>query len=298
MPAVDPNGRRTTPTFDDLVGTQKNPIDGPPAPPPAAPASPPSAPVNPQNLTALASQNVYNQNEFNQQEIQQYEQDIFNMSTAGRPNDGQLILPPGVGAGEFATLESNLEQFAASAGWRYYPTSSQVTQMLQQGLGTADQQQVFQWLSKVNGVAAAMPWAATGQTKTQYDNQKDTLQAQLAEYTGDPSMYGELVQQAMSHGSSASSWLTTQLTTNTAYTKNAKTPWLQYGMTYSSFKQQAAQSAGKIRSIYGANATLAQQAEALGAPKEYSSGAAGSAVTTPSTSSGPLVTPGGRSSVR
>lgn len=254
---------------------------------------------NPQNQAAAEMQqavpDIYN---FDQQTLQQYEGDLFKMTTAGRPNEGQLILPPGVGAGEFANLETNLDLFAASAGYRYYPTAGQITQMLQQGLGTADQQQVFQWLSKVNGVTNAMPWAATGQTKTQYDNQKDTLEAQMAEYTGDPSMYGELLQQAMSRGSSASSWLTTQLTTNTKYTKNDKTPWLQYGMTYQSFKQQAAQQAGKIRSIYGTNATLAQQAEALGNPKSYTSGASGSAIATSSASTGPLVTPGGRSSVR
>jgi len=256
------------------------------------------SPTDPLNLTAAQSQYVFGTGQLTQQEIQTTEEDLFNMVTAGRQNEGQIILPPGVGAGEFANLESNMEQFAASAGWRYYPTAGQITKMLQQGLGTADQQSVFQWLSKVNGVSKSMPWASSGLTKTQYDNQKDTLQAQIAEYTGDPAMYGELVQQALSHGTSGSSWLTTQLTTNTKYTKNAKTPWLQYGMTYSSFKQQTAAKAGEIRSIYGTNATLEQQAQAIGAPKGYTSGASGSAITTSAASTGPLVTPGGRSSVR
>jgi len=232
------------------------------------------------------------------QEQQTYEEDLLNMETAGRQNEGQIILPPGVGSGEFANLESSVEQFAASAGWRYYPTAGQITQMLQQGLGTAGQQDVFRWLANVNGVAGKMPWAAAGLTQTQYDNQKDTLQAQMAEYTGDPSMYGELLQQALSRGSSASSWLTTQLTTNPKYTKNAKTPWLQYGMTYQSFKQQAAESAGKIRSAFGANATLEQQAQFLGAPVQPSSQASGSAITETAAASGPLVAPVSRSRVR
>ena len=253
---------------------------------------------------ANAGKGAFNANQLSQQTQQAYETDLIDMATAGGTPQGTIELPPGVGAAEFAQLQSTLDTFAASAGFRYFPTGNQINALLGQVAGghlnLGDQQAVFQYLAKSQGVAAAMPWAAAGLTKGAYNNQKDSLQQQMAEYTGDPAMYGDLLQQALTHGSSASSWMQTQLTTNAAYSKNGKTPWLQYNMTAQQFKQQAAQDKQLIASHFGGNASLTQQAEFLGTglADQHRSSSGGGAISLPTTKQGPLVKPQSQSSIR
>lgn len=266
----------------------------PPYIPPVAPQYGPAA-TNPYTQLADATYRQYG-NYLDQDTQIKHATGLFYMQTAGRPDVGSLIFPQGIGGGDFAALESAADAFAASAGWRYYPTSQQFSQMMAAGINGTDKTQVFQWLSRANGVSAKMPWAASGQTKEQWDAQHVELQATMAQYTGDPNTYSELISQAMSHGSGAGAWLQTQLTTNKSYTQNAKTPWLQYGLTAQEFKNQAAQHKQEIKNKYGGEATTAQQAEFIGVPPQPRA-QAGSAVNIPS-SQGPLVQPSGQSSIR
>lgn len=260
--------------------------------------------VNP--LTPYANEVARKYGDYLDQQTQvNYTGDLFNMATAGRPDSSTLVFPNGYGGGDFAGLESAADAFAAQAGWRYYPTATQFSQMMSAGItgNSQNPQQVFQWLSNVNGISGKMPWLSSGLTQTQYQDTRTRAQGMMAQYTGNPNMYSELISQAMAHGTAADSWLQTQLTTNEKYTKNAQTPWLQYGLTAQQFKNQTAQNRQEITNKYGANATVGQQADFLGNPPQprpitstrYAAGAIG----TNSPQQGPLVqTASGQSSVR
>jgi len=242
----------------------------------------------------------------NAQAEDQYAQDIIAMQQAGRSDPGgNIVMPPGVSGNDFMTLLSTMDNFASSAGYQYYPTASQINSLLRQGASQWNQQQVFQWLGNAEGVSSKMPWASAGMTHTQYDNAQTSLQDTMAQYTGDPNMYGELVSEALqkfgSNSGEAGTWITSQLLNNKKYSENAKTPWLQFGDTYQSWKQYKLQNKQTAVGIYNAsgNVTDAQYAQMRAAGYQSRSAETGGAFNMGQQSQpSSLVTSAARSSAR
>lgn len=224
----------------------------------------------------------------------QYAQDVLQMEAAGRTNVGRITLPPGVGPQDFLTLLSDGEAFAASAGWRYAPTAQMYDQMMQQGLFTADQSAVFQWLARVNGVSDKMPWAAAGLTHTQYNTQKESIADVIGEYAGDRNAFSDLQQQAISNRWS-SQHVIQELTNNPKYSQTS--PWLKFGMTFQSFKDYKRQNKALAAQQFGPNVSDTQFAQ-MYEEAAQSRRESGSAISVQQGGSNALVSRGAQSQVR
>lgn len=238
---------------------------------------------------------------YDAQKYGEYLQQGIDAMQAGAQGDfGITSLPPGTSWADFFNLESSVQQFEASAGSRYTPTSTMMREMLAEGLYNQPSSSIFRWLAAREGVAKTLPWAAAGMTAQGYEDAKSNLEATMADFTGDPNMYSELISQALQmHGTQGESWLRTQLTTNEKYTKNAKTPWLQLGKTYQQWQQDKMSHKTLYGQQVGMKATDADLVKAYKNVEESSKVAAtGTGVDTGKGLGGSAPNQVGRSSVR
>lgn len=94
-------------------------------------------------------------------------------------------LPPGE-AGDFWTLYSEVENYAANTGWRNLATPQMLSSLLKQGASSWDSYQLFSYLGSGNafGNGATQPWGLVGMNHTDFNKYKIQNQSQLSEQFG------------------------------------------------------------------------------------------------------------------
>lgn len=94
-------------------------------------------------------------------------------------------LPPGE-AGDFWTLYSEVENYAANTGWRNLASPQMLTQLLAQGASSWDSFTLFSYLGSYHGFgnAQAQPWGLVGMNHTDFNKYKIQNQDQLSQQFG------------------------------------------------------------------------------------------------------------------
>lgn len=175
---------------------------------------------------------------------------------------------PAKDAGDFWSLYSQAETFAANTGWQYLPTPQMLISMLNNGFATAnslEQMAGFAQLTKVN--TTKMPWAALGMSSTQYQQAQSNVGDALFETTGKTSFaaagLSAIEGQAMSQGWSSQA-LSDYIQKNPALSQQYG--YLALGQNYEQFAQWKQQNASTLQQRYGHQYTDQQAVQELGTP--------------------------------
>jgi hypothetical protein len=177
---------------------------------------------------------------------------------------------PAKDAGDFWTLYSQAETFAANTGWQYLPTPQMLISMLANGFATAntlEQMAGFAQLTKVN--TTKMPWAALGMSSTQYQQAQSNVGDALFETTGKTS-FAEAGLSAIEGQAMTQGWSSTQLSDyiqkNPAL--NNQYGYLKYGQNYQQFAAWKQSNAQTLSQRYGTKYTDQQAVQELGNPQQ------------------------------
>jgi hypothetical protein len=103
---------------------------------------------------------------------------------ASNPFSG-WTLPPG-DAGDFWTLYSELENYAANTGWKNLAKPQMINSLLAQGASSWDSYTLFSYLGSSEGFnnATTQPWGLVGMNQTDFNKYKIQNQSQLSEQYG------------------------------------------------------------------------------------------------------------------
>ena len=171
-------------------------------------------------------------------------------------------------AGDFWSLYSQAETFAANTGWQYLPTPQMLVSMLANGFATADtleQMAGFAQLTKVN--TTKMPWATLGMNATQYEQAQANVGDALYEVTGKTSFADAGLQgieaQAMSQGWSQGQIQDAILKSPTL---SSQYGYLKAGQNYLQYSQWKLSNAQTLQQRYGHQYTDAQAQQELLSP--------------------------------
>jgi len=92
-------------------------------------------------------------------------------------------LPAGE-AGDFWSLYTNIESYAANAGWKNLASPTMILKLLGEGANTWDTYQLYSTLSAYNGTTKSEPWALVGQNQTDFNKYKIQNQGALEQQFG------------------------------------------------------------------------------------------------------------------
>ena len=185
----------------------------------------------------------------------------------GNPFAG-WTLPPSE-AGDFWQLYTQAEAFASNTGWQYLPTPTQLTNMIANGMATANSQQVMQYFASLmpQSAQAAMPYASLGMSATQYAQSQENLGDTLYGLTGQ-SDFGAAGLGAIEQTALYQNWTSQQLSDyiqqNPALA--SKYGYLAEGYTYQTFQTYKQQNAQALQSRFGVGYTDANAMTALAEP--------------------------------
>lgn len=294
MPVSDPGGPIQTPssseTFDQAVDGGGGPIDGPPTPPGLD-----NPYVDPSQQILQSEQELGLSPDSPLIGTSQLQQFV----TGNEALAGTDIL--GVNAMQFFSMSSLVDTWAANTGGKFYPSAQQIAAMVSSGVNASNPLSVYAYLNNISGIHSAA--AAAGMNQEDYAANVESIQATISDYTGSTSMYNSLASKALgmfgANSGAASAWVRQQLLYNSAYSKNAATPWLQFGMTYNDWQSYKTENKALVTQQFGSKASDTnyvsfKQEGATSRPMEGTAVSLGQSATT----TNPLVSLGNKASVR
>lgn len=281
MPGPSPD------TLDESGEYGNQPVDGPPAPP--TPYIDPSQEIiqSEQELGLSPDSPLTGTSQLQQ------------LMTGNEPLAQSQIL--GVNALQFFSVASLVDTWAANTGGKFYPSYQQIANMVASGVNPSNPLSVYAYLNNISGIHSAA--AAAGMNQEDYQAAVSDMESTISDYTGSTSLYNSLASKALSmfgsNTGAASAWVRQQLLHNTAYSKNAATPWLQFGMTYTDWQSYKTENQSLVTQQHGANASDTQyvafkQQGAASRPMEGTAVSLGQSAS----SSNPLVSLGNKAAVR
>lgn len=102
-------------------------------------------------------------------------------------------LPAGE-AGDFWSLYSNLESYAANTGWKNLASPTMILKLLGEGAQTWDTYQLYSTLSAYNGTTKTQPWGLVGMNHTDFNKYKIQNQGALEQQFGGKYTDSQVVQ--------------------------------------------------------------------------------------------------------
>lgn len=168
----------------------------------------------------------------------------------------------GIGPAQFSHINllawqqtvSAAENWAATVGWKYFPSLVALYNAYQQGLYT-DPQSLASYFTNTSVVPqdrTKVPWATTGMTPQQWRDQQNSFLDAVQVYTGNRNIPNQSIfNQAMSEKWSVQR-LTNTLLNDPSFQN--RYGWTKYGYTYQSFQQYKLSNKNAIAQRYGAGA--------------------------------------------
>jgi hypothetical protein len=173
---------------------------------------------------------------------------------------------PSWAAGDFWSVYSMAEQFAANTGWKYLPTPQMVLNIISAG-AQSNPQAVFQYFAGQMKVPASMPWASLGMNSQQYAQNSANLNDSLYSLTGQTSFSAAglsgIESTALFNGWS-SAHLQNYIQQNAGL--NARYGYLALGQNFQQFQQWKTENASTLEQRYGTKYTDQNAIQELGDP--------------------------------
>ena len=182
----------------------------------------------------------------------------------GNPLKGWTL--PAWAAGDFWSVYSMAEQFAANTGWKYLPTPQMIVSLIKGG--NFKPQDVFNWMATVMKVPKTMPWAGLGMSATQYNqasaNLGDSIYSLTGKGTAAEAGLAGIEQTALFNGWT-SAHLQNFIQQNPAL--NKQYGYLSLGYNYQTFQTYKQSNAQALKARYGNSFTDQQAISNIAAPE-------------------------------
>jgi hypothetical protein len=177
-------------------------------------------------------------------------------------------LPAHVSPDSFMTALNAAETWAATVGWRYFPTAANVMSLISQGPMTSQQYAAYFSGSMPAAAKASMPWATTGVSPQSYadslQNYSTAAYSMLGKDYTQSGLDQSIMQQAV-----AGNWSISRFTQEIQNDPAAQSQygWIKHGMTYADFNKYLTDNKTSLEKRYGSgNATSSNALSDLNNP--------------------------------